>query len=189
MKPKDTTLQERMGFSDPDLSSPMHDRMVVWLMEHRASVGKKFLGAVKPYHYADEEESPGMAEALLAAALPYDPKPIVEVERPICSGKFVIGFIDVVISKREPLCRYKKSSNEIVIEWGQGPERMFIEVKPTIASFGEVMRQIKHYQSFENSIHTKYAIFSPDHRFKAHFEDQGIAVFSTADIELVDGEK
>jgi hypothetical protein len=33
-KPNAKTLQERMGFTDPDLKTPGHDAIMMWLDEH-----------------------------------------------------------------------------------------------------------------------------------------------------------
>ena len=34
MKPKAKTLQERMGFMDPDLTTPKHDEILRWLKDN-----------------------------------------------------------------------------------------------------------------------------------------------------------
>jgi hypothetical protein len=62
--------------------------------------------------------------------------------------------------------------------------KIFVEIKPSIRSFGETIRQINSYIQW-----TKLAgkgdnivLFTPDMRFKAQFESQGIMVISPDDV-------
>ena len=57
-----------------------------------------------------------------------------------------------------------------------------IEVKPTIKSFGETLRQVNTYASAcPGAVHV---IYSPDDRFKEAFESQGIRFITPKDLGL-----
>lgn len=120
---------------------------------------------------------------------------------------FIIGYIDVQISFRH---RYKfylinvgSGVTKIVDSRGMSginalahfemytdeinliddDEEVYnIEVKPKIKSFGETLRQINTYKSFNPN--AKYIIYSPDTRFKAAFESQGITFITPSDIGI-----
>jgi len=57
-----------------------------------------------------------------------------------------------------------------------------IEVKPKIKSFGETMRQINTYKEFDK--YPMYVIYSPDVRFKAAFESQGVKFITPSDLGI-----
>jgi len=56
-----------------------------------------------------------------------------------------------------------------------------IEVKPTIKSFGETMRQINTYRSCVCGV---FAIYSPDTKFKTAFESQGVRFITPSDLGI-----
>jgi hypothetical protein len=54
-------------------------------------------------------------------------------------------------------------------------QRRFYEVKPSIPSLGEVIRQVRMYQTYTNrERYGEWWIVSPDTRFKEQLESQGI---------------
>ena len=48
MEPKAKTLQERFGFSDPDLKRPEHDEIMVWLDRNILDVARGLFPASRP---------------------------------------------------------------------------------------------------------------------------------------------
>ena len=92
----------------------------------------------------------------------------IKSEIPIHSyNSFIIGYWDIVAS-----CI---SSNHKTKYY------LMVEVKPSIRSFGETLRQINTYKSFFRKVKTEVNlvfIFSPDLRFKEQFEGQDIYVRS-----------
>ena len=87
-------------------------------------------------------------------------------------NSFIIGYWDVVIE-------FARS-----IELGDGVKVIFpahepyhIEVKPKISSFGQTLRQLKTYMSYQKG-NASIILYTPDTRFKNAFESQGICVVS-----------
>ena len=85
MNPKATTLTERMGFKDPDLTTPEHDKIILWLYNKN-----NILTMIKKIY-----KSP----TILDEDKIYD----IKSEYPVVSNynNFIIGFIDVVIFTSE----------------------------------------------------------------------------------------
>jgi len=128
----------------------------------------------------------------------------VRSEIPIKTGynNFIIGYVDVSINMAL-LCEAWASSQlfSYPTNFGSMPIRigrplriynesylnhdkmlLYIEVKPTIKSFGETLRQINTYRSYtEDAI---FCIYSPDTTFKAAFENQGIKFITPSDLGL-----
>lgn len=68
---------------------------------------------------------------------------------------------------------YKNDEKDITVK---------IEVKPKIDSFGKTLRQINTYREYDHR--AIYVIYSPDTRFKAAFESQGIKFITPSDIGI-----
>lgn len=95
----------------------------------------------------------------------------ISSEVPIYNGKqFIIGYWDICIMPINPESR----GNYFTKLWrGNTPHPYFIEVKPTIRSFGETLRQIQTYKAYT---HGHICLFTNDARFKNEFETQDITV-------------
>lgn len=136
----------------------------------------------------------------------------IKSEVPVRSKNgFIIGYIDVQISfrhryhfflinlgkekhkiirsfdfqndddSRRILARFELYTDELsVIDADE--EILNIEAKPIIKSFGETLRQINTYKVFNPK--AKYIIYSPDTRFRAAFESQGIKFITPADLGI-----
>lgn len=98
----------------------------------------------------------------------------VKWEFPIRNGQYVIGFIDlcVIVNKAE-LWLDGVDGATIAPCWKVGFDHtnLFFEVKPSIRSLGELMRQINLYRAYE---HSQFFVVSPDDRFRPQLETQGI---------------
>jgi len=173
-------MQERMGFNDPDLKSPIHDEMVIWLMNNRVSVAGYLSGKVRFRAWRETAACEEMVKLLDKTM--FDPSPGVITEKPVLSGSFIVGFVDVCIEQRVGYVDQDKETKELSWELRGCGAMVHIEVKPKIESFGETMRQINMYREYERC---QYAIFTPDHRFKEAFESQGIKVFKSTDVPLI----
>ena len=180
MKPKASTMQERMGFNDPDLKSPIHDKMVIWLMKNKVSVANYLLGNIRFQSGSNDKRCEDMVSAMDKTI--HDPDPVVRTEKPIMSGDFIIGFIDVSLANRGAYVSLDSKTGEVGWTFSGTYPDVNIEVKPKIESFGETMRQINMYREYERC---QYAIFTPDHRFKDAFESQGIKVFKSTDVPII----
>lgn len=178
MKPKATTMQQRMGFADPDLTTPIHDEIVLWLLENKLTVAGSIgmdvhrgakMALPKKSQYELRGEAAARARFELEKA-ERGPRVDAKVEIPVKSRDYVIGFVDV----RLELMGWRLSlQDDGTSHWDEDCFGVaYIEVKPTTPSFGELTRQINHYREFLPG--AKFYICSPDTRFKAVLEGQGI---------------
>lgn len=182
MQPKAKTMQERMGFSDPDLSSPKHDEMVIWLLKNKVDVCRFLLPKIR-HQFDGSISKEEMRLYMSPLEGQHDQSPSAKAEVTVMNGTFTVGFIDVLIEQRGMWT--EKQNGLMTTQWSSLANSVAIEVKPTIPSFGETLRQIRQYQQYCH--YSKYAIFSPDHRFKEVFEEQGITVFSTSTLKTALG--
>jgi hypothetical protein len=92
----------------------------------------------------------------------------IEYEVPINSGNYILGFCDckVTITRPKLETEYTTEKEKVSV--------YYIEVKTTIPSFGELMRQINTYK---NSTRANWIVISPDDRFATHIKDQGIGFY------------
>lgn len=184
-KDKSWKLDTILKIDDRQLKTPKHDEMCLWVSKNIKKVIFPYL--LKKYSFWD---------ANLLCECPF----LLEWEEPIKNNGFVIGIPDF---------RYK-----IIVD--EGTERTghrkiladFIEIKPTIDSLGEVMRQLKLYKSYcltpegfvsdvfkfylGTRAHKYYADFflvtsMPD--FKDVFETQEIQYFILTDEMMNNGKK
>lgn len=113
------------------------------------------------------------------------PRPISEVlqkhwEHTISNDRaFVVGFVDMMIRIRKPslwvdLHRandYDLPSSKPAWKIFHGDENVYFEVKSKIPSLGELVRQIRFYQSHKPGL---YFVVSPDNRYADVLRSQGI---------------
>ncbi len=198
MKPKATTLQERMGFRDDELSTPRHDEIMLWL---DSMAGELF--PYKPREWDDEEimklrcnalanlvrhepqmEKDDAAASVRMKRLMEDPPKYPQHvsgsikttwECPVTSdNKFIVGFVDMTVTVHRVLLSWQlRNSSTRSYEWSIYPEteNHLIEVKPEIKSLGEVIRQVRTYQVHASG---KFYVCCPDDRFESALKSQGI---------------
>jgi hypothetical protein len=98
----------------------------------------------------------------------------VKWESPIKENNFVIGFPDLCVGVGKPQIYLDGvEGSNIKPRWVVGTERenLFFEVKPTIRSLGEIMRQINFYRAYESS---RFLVVCQDDRFRQLLQTQGI---------------
>lgn len=230
-KMRASTIQQRFGFVDADLKTPLHDDIVIWLDEqmdvilnaafgrrmwtpkHVEALRKRAEDAVLA-EYAVLEDHPAEAgwsrEALdkwlpMPAPPPWQIGDIKKVwEYAIVDRSFTVGFVDMCVTFTRPsdlqLKGIERRSVKVGVEmkpftaggkpyecpiyeqitglrsapeWTIERERRAacFEVKTTIPSLGEAIRQIRMYQTYEKS---PFFIVSPDIRFAEQFKGQNI---------------
>ena len=87
---------------------------------------------------------------------------------------FIVGYWDIIITVEAVYSEFELFRKG----YSRRCAPKYIEVKPTIDSFGATLRQLRTYQEYErNAIGNTY-LFTPDLRFKDAFESQGIMVIS-----------
>lgn len=186
MKPKQMTLMQRMGHLEPEHGSPAHDQLQIWTMRHKDKVAQ-FLMRDFPLIDKVPQDRRCDAEYLQRLAELEKDRLIAEakIEYAVRSGAFVVGFIDVLLQCNRGDLRYYRYENSF--KQDLNPLLFAIEIKPKITSFGETVRQIKHYQSQLNphddsQSRFKFCLLTPDQSLKAEFEQAGIICFSQDDV-------
>jgi len=195
MKPKATTLQQRMGFVDSELSTPKHDELIFWLMENKQSVAENIF---PPYNRNEDQGEdrkqvkgwgPGLSDEAVDRFILTRPTPKIKkirlsLEVPVNDGRFTIGFMDAEMSiSSARFCLEKVGTQAGWKEYEHTDDsKVCIEVKPEIRSFGETLRQMNHYRN--HLLGYNFAILCPDNRLKPHFLDQGVILFSPSDIAV-----
>jgi hypothetical protein len=144
-QPKASTLQQRFGFQDDDLKNPNHDEIMMWL-DMRAETIVKLVWK----KYLDANFSHRDSE------LP-PPSEIRKIWEFAITGKngFMIGFIDMMVVISKPFS-----------------QSFCFEVKSVLPSLGELIRQVRMYQTYINN--SPFYIVAPDDRYAKQLEQQGI---------------
>ena len=172
------TIQQKLGFADSDLKTPRHDEIMLWLDKHAldvvvATVGNQW--TEQDIDWLNEELKKHHKPTITLADLPpRKPLELISVtwEYPIKSGTYVVGFIDLVI-------QYDADSltlNEYDYSYTPCRSRFIIcvEVKSSIPSAGELIRQIQLYRQYQKGT---YVVVSPDARYADVLRSQGIEFY------------
>lgn len=148
------TTERLWDLDDKQLKTPKHDAMVLWLMDV-----DHLYGDLEFFDYIPETLETQLTKTKLEIV-----SETIESELPIMSSStFIAGYVDVAV----------------LIKYGEyKPIAHLIEVKPTIDSFGAVLRQIKSYHKFgqKSFMDVKCYLFTLDNRFDAQFKSQGVTV-------------
>ena len=195
-KTRATTIQQRFGFADDDLKTSKHDEIMLWLNDNIATVVNELLRN----EWSEEELARlngGLETALTLTDLP--PRRLVEVgdiawEAPVLSenkySKYIVGFVDLRVQCiQDCLCwtqRHERYGSVYWLDqdgekipkektrWWVGRESrglLCFEVKTSIPSLGEVIRQIKMYEEYQGG---RFVVVSPDARYTKALKSQGI---------------
>ena len=219
MKPKAQTLAQKFGFMDPDLSTPQHDAIMLWLDKYVTDeITAMIYGNLPDFKWqlfgADDWSKENFSRLIrenkisITSSTPCFALTSKVWESPILDRGFTIGFIDLDVSYAECAIDWQpvaKAFNSFTREHGEGSintfpfpyvveqtktlnygqqsiNRRYYEVKPTIPSLGEVIRQVRMYQTYTNrERHGEWWIVSPDARFREPLESQGIHFLAVPD--------
>jgi len=197
-------MSRKQDFTDPNLKTPAHDAIMIWLHENAASVVDQVFGIQAMIERANNAVLDAMAldgmapvagkvQELLA---PHEISANCVWEHPVkFSGRdcYIDMLIDVVarfpyaeLNEREELVTPSDATyswqktlvtkREPVAILRPVEFRLACEVKPVIRSVGELIRQLRQYESYHKPIiDSLVAVVSPDDRFKAIIESQGFA--------------
>ena len=203
MKPKAQTMAQKFGFMDPELTTPEHDAIMLWLDKTIVEMNaKKIYGNHPDYKWKwddiDKAHDAGLPQPLhllQEGKITVDPSVSISAikskvwEAPILDRTFTIGFADMrvayctcllnVTSILEQVRKIESGTEgafpihitkSMPVSWDQ--LYRYFEVKPSIPSLGEVIRQIRMYQTYTAG--AEWWVVSPDTRFKEQLESQGI---------------
>lgn len=190
-KTRGTTIQQRFGFKDEDLKKPLHDEIMLWLDKNAEAIileiegsewsERKVIRQLEYLNIAAKEEGVEVPEV---GDPPPKPKPELlkkQWEYTVESGNFVVGFIDMALTYtvfdlwiKGIKWDNKPKGIESAPEWfvGHGRKTIFLEVKTSIRSLGELIRQIRLYQNYLKE--KKFVVVSPEDQHVDTLESQGI---------------
>jgi hypothetical protein len=146
---KAKTQLEKLGFSDPDKKKSKHDIIQKWVCDNVDKIISETVMAKNPHPYTITE---------------------TKWEHPVIyengNYKMLVGYIDVMVHIKGDFF-YKDTDTY------ESSERfVFIEVKTEIPVLGELIRQMRAYQSYNNK-RTSYMVISPDDRHIETLRQQG----------------
>jgi hypothetical protein len=197
---KAQTMSERLGFQDPDLSTPEHDAMVFWTKAYlkdyfafKSYEGfdleefEKKLDIAEAHWPQDKDLRSKLKETASSFFMETDDFCQIRLEHPIVNRSgFILGYADIMAQSLRitfnvsptNYCGEKLKPN--IDKWTPSP--IYVEVKPKIYSFGELIRQIRTYQTVTSG--NQWYVASPDTRFEEAIRDEGIEF-----IQITDGYK
>jgi hypothetical protein len=100
----------------------------------------------------------------------------ISAEVPIKSRKGIfIGYWDLIVH----IINKKTTTEHFVYKWkGDYPKNIYIEVKPKITNFNEVLQQLNTFRDSVDGSAENIYLFTYDIQFKDAFEGQGINVIN-----------
>ena len=159
---------------DSQLKTPKHDEMMKLLFN------KKIINIIEKHSQIND--------LILRLSFDKNTKKIklikteINLEVPLKTSRgFIVGIIDAVIAFYYEITYYDTFSETITTK--NEIACCGIEIKPTINSIGEVMRQLKIYSDYLNINHyynkkAKIILFTNDESEREIFESQGIGYIS-----------
>jgi hypothetical protein len=197
------TFEQIVGLEDKQLSTPKHDEMILWLLniENLKTIIPELSDWINLIDEAYDEDykfiknevkriENGEAsyynnDRVLQQFKDYlkksKPEIIINSEVPIKGNNdFIYGYWDIEVLIRAVVRHIRIGIEDVqnVEVLNEIPERIYIEVKPKIDSFGTTLRQLNTYKSLVEGSSGNIYLFTEDLRFKEQFESQGIKVIS-----------
>lgn len=197
------TFEQIVGLEDKQLSTPKHDEMVLWLLnienlktiipelsnwinliDEAYDEDYKFIKNEvkriengKAHYYNNDRVLKQFKEYLKKS------KPVIVInsEVPIKGDDdFIYGYWDIEVLIRAVVRHIRIGIEDVqnVQVLNEIPNRIYIEVKPEIDSFGTTLRQLNTYKSLVEGSSDNIYLFTEDLRFKEQFESQGIKIIS-----------
>lgn len=163
---KAKTHLQKLGFADNDKKKPTHDIIQTWVYENIETI---------------------VAEtAMNKRTEPYELTPARWEHQVIYRGsntyKTVVGFVDIYVGVKG-IFHFKHSNGDTTYS-EERVKPVFIEVKTEIPSLGELIRQMRAYQAYQDNF-ASYIIVSPDDRHKKILEEQGFHFYKYKDPSLL----
>ncbi|MEA1924753.1 MAG: hypothetical protein U9M95_02685 [Candidatus Altiarchaeota archaeon] len=157
-KNKKKTFLEKHSLDDRDLKTPEHDAIVLALMD------KKLMLEVirKVFPALNWGELSGVPIEYVFSRVVCE-MPIMEGEG---KSEVIIGYVDF----------YVEFYSDFL-----GRKKFFIEVKPRVSSFGDVLREMRTYMQYIDAIPILVAPMTGE--IKGKFESQGVRVYIWEGVE------
>ncbi|AQS93988.1 hypothetical protein BXQ17_07900 [Polaribacter sp. BM10] len=161
---KAKTHLEKLGFSEKDKKDSKHDIIQTWTYNNIEKVVDELIMKNNPHPYK-----------IVANKWEHQ---VMYVNG---NYKSIVGYIDLMVRIQGKFIFYDSE------EYEDYTKTVFIEVKTQIPSLGELIRQMRAYQSYqwENDRHTIFIIVSPDDRHKEILNEQGFGFYKYKDPSLL----
>lgn len=179
-KQRATTIQQRFGFKDDELKTVTHDQIVIWLYENVESILSSYALGWLLEDVEKVQRDLGLTsidgnrkEAHLSVISK-------KLEAEISDRNFIIGFVDMIAEVKIVRCfpfqetRYSPYGTISTVsraEFSESIEEILFEVKTSIPSLGELLRQINMYRKYKRG---KFFVVCPDNRFETMLREQGV---------------
>jgi hypothetical protein len=161
---KAKTHLEKLGFMDPDKKNPIHQKIQTWAYDNIETILKETVMANNSYPFKifnNKWEHPVVYEK--------------------GSYKLLVGFIDLFVQI--------SGTFDIKDHYGINYRflNIFIEIKSEIPDLGELIRQMRAYQTYVDHTETpiKYLIISPDDSHCKILNEQGFYFYKYKDPSLL----
>jgi len=155
------THLEKLGFSETDKKNPTHDKIQTWVYENIETVIRETV-MKKNEHPWKITKNKWEHEVICKNG----------------SYKTVVGFIDIM-AEIHGVFDYDPKS--VIQSYNRKP--VFIEIKTEIPVLGELIRQMRAYQTYEG-FYNVYIIVSPDDRHEKILNEQGFYFYKYKDPDL-----
>mgnify|MGYP001581934108 CR=1 FL=1 len=156
---KAQTYIERLGFHDPDLTTPEHDTLVLWAYQHWKELLKDIMATQKI------PENTIARKKLECAIYGYN--------------GYILGFWDLVITFywNEKRMSYDPMDGSECNKSYENSSAFYFEIKPNVRSIGEMMREINFYrQARAYTDYSTYIIITKTKGLKELFKEQDILI-------------
>ena len=164
-QPKAQTLQERFGFQDDDLKLTTHDDIMYWVHANIDTIVTELFGEWAQKQW-DASGRDGIMPALKVTGIDW--------EYPISTKTgFTVGFADMLVWA--PLWGYVTSPR---VRHMFQVLYVYFEIKTKLPTAGELLRQIRLYQSHTEPEYA-WVVVCPDDRHAAILKDQGIYFYKS----------
>jgi hypothetical protein len=159
---KAKTHLEKLGFSETDKKNSKHDIIQIWTCDN-------------------------IEKILSETIMKNNPKPFkvlgTKWEHQIMhingNFKMIVGYIDLLVRIRG---EFLFSGSE---EYEECTKDILIEVKTQIPSLGELIRQMRAYQTYQNNYITEYLVVANDDRHEKILKEQGFWFYKYKDPTLL----
>jgi len=160
-EPKAKTNLQKMGFLSKDKKNSKHDIIQTWVDDNAKKIISETIMKENPH--------------------PFEIKDIRwehQVMHTNGSYSAIVGFIDLKIHIKGKFYYWDTKQYE------NSDRQIFIEVKTEIPNLGELIRQMRTYQTYADR-NTHYLIVSPDDRHTNKLKEQGFYFYKYQDPTLL----
>jgi hypothetical protein len=159
---KAKTHLQKLGFSDKDKKNSKHDVIQKWTQKNIEKILSETIMKNNPHSYK-------------ISSVKWEHQVLYENG----TYKAVVGFVDLLVEIEGSF--YYGDTKKYETETRQ----VFIEVKTSIPSLGELIRQLRSYQAYSSNHSRAYLVVAPDETHKEILNEQGFYFYKYNDPTLL----